>query len=177
MSIASELNALNGHILDSYDEISTMGGTVPANKNMASLATAIASIPSGGGGGDSTVETGTVTMPTSGAVTINHSLGAIPSYFTVHLQWTYPGSGLYFEAIGYCSKSDASYYSGYAYNLYVSSSGKLNTITGNSVDNSTVYITMDATTITLTADFMQKACSQQLTAGTAFWMATTKGIL
>lgn len=177
MSIASELNALNGHIIDSYDEIATMGGTVPANKNMASLATAIASIPSGGGG-DPTIETGTATMPNNGsAVTINHSLGAIPSYFTVHLQWTYPGSGLYFEAIGYCSKSDASYYSGYAYNLYISASNTLNTITGNSVDNSSVYITMDATTITLTADFMQNACSQQLTAGTAFWMATTKGIL
>lgn len=177
MSIASELNALNGHIIDSYDEISTMGGTVPANKNMANMATAIASIPSGGGGGDPTVETGTVTMPTSGAVTINHSLGATPSYFTVHLQWEYSGAGLYFDAIGYCSKSGASFYSAFAYNLYISSSNTLNTITGNSVDDSLVYITMDATTITLTADFIQKACSQQLTPGTAFWMATTKGIL
>lgn len=52
MSIASELNALNGYILGAYDEISTMGGTVPANKNMSNLATAIASIPTGGGGGE-----------------------------------------------------------------------------------------------------------------------------
>lgn len=50
MSIASELSALNGHIISAYDEISTMGGTIPANKNMANLPTAIASIPSGGSG-------------------------------------------------------------------------------------------------------------------------------
>lgn len=48
MSIASELNALNGYILGAYDEINTKGGTVPANKNMANLASAIASISGGG---------------------------------------------------------------------------------------------------------------------------------
>lgn len=48
MSIASELNALNGYILGAYDEINTKGGTVPANKNMANLATAIGSISGGG---------------------------------------------------------------------------------------------------------------------------------
>ena len=47
MSIASELNALNGYILGAYNEINTMGGTVPANQNMANLASAIGSIPSG----------------------------------------------------------------------------------------------------------------------------------
>lgn len=51
MSIASELNALNGHIISAYDEIDTMGGTIPQNKNMANLASAISSIPTGGGGG------------------------------------------------------------------------------------------------------------------------------
>ena len=50
MSIASELTALNGYILGAYDEINTKGGTVPANKNMANLASAIATISGGGGG-------------------------------------------------------------------------------------------------------------------------------
>lgn len=50
MSIASELTALNGYILGAYDEINTKGGTVPANKNMANLASAISSIETGGGG-------------------------------------------------------------------------------------------------------------------------------
>ena len=49
MSIASELTALNGYILGAYDEINDKGGTVPQNKNMANLATAIASISGGGG--------------------------------------------------------------------------------------------------------------------------------
>ena len=52
MSIASELSALNGHILGAYDEINTKGGTVPSNKNMANLASSIASIKIGGGGFD-----------------------------------------------------------------------------------------------------------------------------
>ena len=51
MSIASELTALNGHILDSYTAVNNKGGTVPANKNMVNLPTAIASISGGGGGG------------------------------------------------------------------------------------------------------------------------------
>ena len=66
MSIASELSALNGHIISAYDEINTMGGTVPQNKNMANLPTAIASIPSGGGGsatiGTYNVISGTATV-------------------------------------------------------------------------------------------------------------------
>lgn len=48
MSIASELSALNGYILGAYDEINDKGGTVPTNKNMANLASAIASISGGG---------------------------------------------------------------------------------------------------------------------------------
>lgn len=47
MSIASELNALNGYILGAYDEVALKSGTIPQNKNMANLATAIGSIPAG----------------------------------------------------------------------------------------------------------------------------------
>lgn len=58
MSIASELNALNGYILGAYDGINTKGGTVPANKNMSNLASAIASIPSGSSINTTTIEIG-----------------------------------------------------------------------------------------------------------------------
>lgn len=77
MSIASELNALNGYILGAYDEINTKGGTVPANKNMANLASAIGSISTGS---STTItplnvtENGTYTAPTGTAyspVTVN----------------------------------------------------------------------------------------------------------
>ena len=88
MSIASELNALNGYILGAYDEINTKGGTVPANKNMANLASAIASIIAGGGGnidlsalGITKAESGTFTNSypnESNLWEVSHTLGVVP---------------------------------------------------------------------------------------------------
>lgn len=49
MSIASELTALEGYIDDAYNAVSAKGGTLPANKNMSALSTAIGSISGGGG--------------------------------------------------------------------------------------------------------------------------------
>lgn len=82
MSIASELSALNGYILGAYDEIDGKGGTVPANKNMANLASAIASI-SGGGGGDDNIITGffTTGSTTETSHVITHNMGALPRIF------------------------------------------------------------------------------------------------
>lgn len=48
MSIASELTALDGYIGDAYDAVSAKGGTIPANKNMSNLGTAIGTITTGG---------------------------------------------------------------------------------------------------------------------------------
>lgn len=48
MSIASELTNLRTNISNAYDAINNKGGTVPANKNTANLATAINSISGGG---------------------------------------------------------------------------------------------------------------------------------
>lgn len=86
MSVASELSALNGYILGAYDEINGKGGTVPANKNMANLASAISSISSGT---PTTItplqvtENGTYTAPTGTAyspVTVNVSGGGGASF-------------------------------------------------------------------------------------------------
>lgn len=49
MSIATELQNLNDNILDAYTAVQGKGGTVPANKNMVNLPTAIAAIPGGTG--------------------------------------------------------------------------------------------------------------------------------
>lgn len=73
MSIASELTALNGYILGAYDEINTKGGTVPTNKNMANLASAIASISGGGGGGSLKVEFGLFTVSADTDLNTNSS--------------------------------------------------------------------------------------------------------
>ena len=86
MSIASELNALNGYILGAYDEINTKGGTVPANKNMANLASAIASIESGGGGdidlsgflGLTKSVTGSFSPSSAYYANVTHNLGVLP---------------------------------------------------------------------------------------------------
>lgn len=82
MSIASELSALNGYILGAYDEISDKGGTVPANKNMANLASAIASISGGGGGGGGGISglyTGVITIADESAQEYITVSGAFPS--------------------------------------------------------------------------------------------------
>ena len=81
MSIASELSALNGYILGAYDEINTKGGTVPANKNMANLASAIASIS--GGGGNPLVSCGTITASANGVLNVEHGLGQRPTIWGI----------------------------------------------------------------------------------------------
>ena len=81
MSIATELQNLNDNILSAYDAVATKGGTVPANKNMANLATAIGSISTGSSTTItplSVTENGTYTAPTGTAyspVTVNVSGG------------------------------------------------------------------------------------------------------
>lgn len=77
MSVASELAALNGYIIDAYDEINTKGGTVPANKNMANLASAIGSISGGGGGNWAEVFSGNSTALVDDEITAlrNYALG------------------------------------------------------------------------------------------------------
>lgn len=49
MSIASQLQAYENGLTDSYNMVSQKGGTMPVHKNMSSLASSIATIPSGGG--------------------------------------------------------------------------------------------------------------------------------
>lgn len=105
MSIASELSALNGYILGAYDEVNTMGGTVPQNKNMTNLATAIGTIPTGGGttitplsvtsNGTYTAPTGTayspVTVSVSGGITFGDwviSTGTIVPTETISTNYT-----------------------------------------------------------------------------------------
>lgn len=108
MSVASELSALNGYILGAYDEINDKGGAVPANKNMANLASAISSISSGT---PTTItplqvtENGTYTAPTGTAyspVTVNVSASGgaqvATGTFTPTSDITIPSYGYYLFA-------------------------------------------------------------------------------
>lgn len=83
MSIASELSAMNGHILNAYDEINSKGGTMPENKNMSNLASAIASISGGesSAGGNISMGTFTTGSTVENTHTINHGLGVLPKTF------------------------------------------------------------------------------------------------
>ena len=51
MTIASAIATKQQQVADSYAAVSNKGGTLPATQNLTNLATAISSIPSGGGGG------------------------------------------------------------------------------------------------------------------------------
>lgn len=49
MAIADTINSMKTNITYAYNAIQTKGGTIPTNKNLANLSTAINSIPAGGG--------------------------------------------------------------------------------------------------------------------------------
>ena len=51
MAIADTINSMKTNITNAYNAIQTKGGTVPTNKNLANLSTAINSISTGGSGG------------------------------------------------------------------------------------------------------------------------------
>ena len=57
MAIADTINSMKTNITNAYNAIQTKGGTVPTNKNLANLSTAINSIPAGGSGGIEEVST------------------------------------------------------------------------------------------------------------------------
>ena len=63
MSIADELQNYNDGLLDAYDAVDAKGGTVPQNKNLDNLPTAIGSISGGGGGVPDPVEVYNQTRP------------------------------------------------------------------------------------------------------------------
>lgn len=49
MAIADTINSMKTNITNAYNAIQTKDGTIPTNKNLANLSTAINSIPAGGG--------------------------------------------------------------------------------------------------------------------------------
>ena len=50
MSVQSEIDRIITAVGNAYSKVSEKGGTVPASQTVANLATAIDSIPAGGGG-------------------------------------------------------------------------------------------------------------------------------
>ena len=82
MSVQSEIDRIITAVGNAYSKVSEKGGTVPASQTVANLATAIESIPSGGG----TLITKTVTANGTYAASADNADGysqvtvALPVY-------------------------------------------------------------------------------------------------
>ena len=69
MSVQSEIDRIITAVGNAYSKVSEKGGTVPASQTVANLATAIDSIPAGGGGAPS-LQSKSVTYTANGTATI-----------------------------------------------------------------------------------------------------------
>ena len=79
MSVQSEIDRIITAVGNAYSKVSEKGGTVPASQTVANLATAIDSIPAGGG--DFKIEFGSFTPASDSGksgYTVTHSLGTKP---------------------------------------------------------------------------------------------------
>ena len=73
MSVQSEIDRIITAVGNAYSKVSEKGGTVPASQTVANLATAIGSIPAGGG--EPSLQSKSVTYTTNGANTITPDAG------------------------------------------------------------------------------------------------------
>ena len=73
MSVQSEIDRIITAVGNAYSKVSEKGGTVPASQTVANLATAIDSIPSGGGA--PSLQSKSVTYTSNGTATITPDSG------------------------------------------------------------------------------------------------------
>ena len=73
MSVQSEIDRIITAVGNAYSKVSEKGGTVPASQTVANLATAIDSIPAGGGA--PSLQSKSVTYTSNGTVTITPDAG------------------------------------------------------------------------------------------------------
>ena len=73
MSVQSEIDRIITAVGNAYSKVSEKGGTVPASQTVANLATAIDSIPSGGGA--PSLQSKSVTYTSNGTATVTPDAG------------------------------------------------------------------------------------------------------
>ena len=73
MSVQSEIDRIIAAVGNAYSKVSEKGGTVPASQTVANLATAIGSIPAGGGA--PSLQSKSVTYTANGTATITPDAG------------------------------------------------------------------------------------------------------
>ena len=74
MGVQSEIDRIITAVGNAYSKVSEKGGRVPASQTVANLATAIGSIPAGGGGAPS-LQSKSVTYTSNGTATITPDAG------------------------------------------------------------------------------------------------------
>ena len=133
MTIASELVDLENNLANAYNAIITAGGTAPQNRCMANLASAIATIPSGGGGG-------------SGNITTLYDVILLPEDFVsdnTYVDYPYKAektiSGITSDTIAYVTFSDLTI-SQYLFAPFCSTSTNTITFYANDIPQSYVSI-------------------------------------
>lgn len=90
MAIADTINSMKTNITNAYNTIQTKGGTIPTNKNLENLSTAINSISTGGSGGGITIEEISTAAEMSQKLTVEN-VGKVYKFHPT----TYPGDGVY----------------------------------------------------------------------------------
>ncbi len=170
MSIASELSALNGYILGAYDEINDKGGTVPANKNMANLASAIASIS--GGGGDPNITSGQLILPSgwsSGTdLIIQHGLSWQPTLFFLYYNcFLFGGVRLFL----YHNNVLGDMESGYQKAMLNYNGAPTSITNGNSLASGVNYVTSNLTEIKISGSLASIIGSNYINNYKAYWWA------
>lgn len=101
MSIATDVSRIKGNITAALSAIADKGVTVPDGSTSDALASLIASIEAGGGGGGlpepfTALKTGTFTLASlnyCNAYPINHGLGVKPTIFALYNDVTVTSSG------------------------------------------------------------------------------------
>ena len=73
MSVQSEIDRIITAVGNAYSKVSEKGGTVPASQTVANLATAIDSIPAGGG--TPSLQSKSVTYTANGTATVTPDAG------------------------------------------------------------------------------------------------------
>ena len=73
MSVQSEIDRIITAVGNAYSKVSEKGGTVPASQTVANLATAIGSIPAGGG--SPSLQSKSVTYTSNGTATVTPDAG------------------------------------------------------------------------------------------------------
>ena len=152
MSIATDVSRIKGNISAALAAIADKGVTVPAGSTSDALASLIASIEAGGGGGcgEYEISTGIITpAENTESLSFEHGLSKAPSFVQIFLPIGYPVSS-FSNALRsmYFKKSSSGERSDERFDVYASRSQTKYLYHENAKLGSDVYFDINDTTVT-----------------------------